>query len=150
MQAQLPEVCTPNMRVQFQIPMLVAFEVPVHGHDVPDHQLSHGRTSGVHCLLARDAVDNHLLRGPDRTPVPPVPPTPVTQTWERLGSIDQPVLAIGGGLDSYDHRAMCRHLAEAVPEGQYVEVAGTGHYPNLEDPEVFDQAVRDYLERHGL
>lgn len=87
----------------------------------------------MHCLLARDTVDNHLLRGPDRTPVPP---TPVTQTWERL--------------DSYDHRAMCRHLAEAVPEGQYVEVAGTGHYPNLEDPEVFDQAVRDYLERHGL
>src|SRR5699024_7390173 len=84
------------------------------------------------------------------TPIPPFPATPVTRTWERLPTIDVPVLALSGGSDGADHRAMCARLAASVPIGDHQVIPGTGHYPNLEDPVAFDHAVREHLVRHGL
>ncbi|RLV55815.1 alpha/beta fold hydrolase [Aeromicrobium phragmitis] len=95
--------------------------------------------------MARDTLAAHVQVGPDGRPVPPVPPTPVTQTWERLGQIQAPVLAICGALDGGDHRDMGRRLADAVPDGRYVEVPGSGHYPNLENPDFFNAEVGRFL-----
>ncbi|WP_114855647.1 alpha/beta fold hydrolase [Brachybacterium sp. YJGR34] len=96
--------------------------------------------------MARDTVHQHLRVGPDGLPLPPHPPTPVTQTWERLGTIRVPVLAIGGDQESEDHRSMGRRLADSVGgSGRYVEIPGAAHYPNLERPESFDAAVRELL-----
>lgn len=100
--------------------------------------------------MARETIANHLRVGADGLPIPPIPPSPVTQTWQRLGSIQVPVLALSGALDGDDHRGMGRRLAEAVPVGRHREISGAGHYPNLENPGDFDRAVREHLELHGL
>lgn len=95
--------------------------------------------------MARDTLSAHVQIGPGGTPVPPVPPTPVTRTWERLGSIAAPVLAVCGEMDGEDHRAMGRRLAAAVPRGRYVEIPAVAHYPNLEAPDRFDAEVHAFL-----
>lgn len=100
--------------------------------------------------MARETIGGHLRVAPDGTPIPPTPVTPVTRTWERLHTVDVPLLAVSGGADGADHREMCRRLAASVPIGEHREIPGVGHYPNLEDPAAFDQAVREHLERHGL
>ncbi|MGO2607034.1 MAG: alpha/beta fold hydrolase [Brachybacterium tyrofermentans] len=98
-------------------------------------------------MMARDTVVGHLRTAPDGTPVPPPAPTAVRDTWERLPGLEVPVLALCGALDGADHRANGRRLADVVPDGRYVEVPGAAHYPNLEEPELFDSAVRDLLDR---
>lgn len=97
--------------------------------------------------MARDTVQNHLRTDADGTPVPPPPPVPVTETWQRLERIDVPVLALCGALDGDDHRRNGRRLADAAPDGRYVELVGAAHYPNLEAPEDFDQEVRELIRR---
>lgn len=95
--------------------------------------------------MAREILRDHVQVGPDGAPVPPVRPTPVTRTWERLPQIEVPVLALVGGADGDDHRAMGEQLAGLVPDGRLVVVPGTGHYPNLERPDEFDAAVLGLL-----
>lgn len=96
--------------------------------------------------MARDTVSQHLRFGPDGLPLPPIPPIPVTETWARLPRITVPVLAVGGEFDSGDHRAMGPRLARSVSgPGRYVEIPGAAHYPNLENPEAFDAAVKELL-----
>jgi pimeloyl-ACP methyl ester carboxylesterase len=70
-----------------------------------------------------------------------VPPTPVTGTWERVPSIGVPVVVVSGELDSPDHVGMGHRLAASVPDGRAVDIAGTAHYPNLEEPTAFNDAV---------
>src|SRR5690625_7756230 len=62
--------------------------------------------------MVRETVAEHLRVAPDGTPIPPFPATPVTRTWERLPTIDVPVLALSGGSDGADHRAMCARRSE--------------------------------------
>lgn len=70
----------------------------------------------------------------------------MAETWARLPAITVPVLAIGGELDSIDHRRMAHRLAASVGgPGRYVEIPGAAHFPNLENPEGFDAAVRKLL-----
>ena len=96
--------------------------------------------------MARSTLDKHLRLDENGVPVPPHPPTPVTGTWERVGDLRIPVLALGGALDGDDHRRSGRRLAETAPRGRYVELDGVGHYPNLEDPAAFNAAVRELLD----
>ncbi len=95
--------------------------------------------------MARSTLDQHLRLDEQGVPVPPHPPTPVTRTWERVGGLRIPVLALGGELDGDDHRRNGRRLAEATPRGRYVELPGVAHYPNIEDPVAFNAAVRELL-----
>ena len=96
--------------------------------------------------MARSTLAQHLRLDENGVPVPPHPPTPVTGTWERVGDLRIPVLALGGALDGDDHRRSGRRLAETAPRGRYVELDGVGHYPNLEDPAAFNAAVRELLD----
>jgi pimeloyl-ACP methyl ester carboxylesterase len=100
--------------------------------------------------MARETVLNHLRTDENGTPLPPVPPTPVTGTWERLADIGIPVLALPGAVDGVDHRGMGRELADAVPDGEYREIADSAHYPNLENPSAFHAAIEDFLALHGM
>ena len=70
-----------------------------------------------------------------------VPPTAVTRTWERVPSIDVPVFVVSGALDSPDHIAMGHRLADSVARGRTLDIAGTAHYPNMERPDEFNEAV---------
>jgi pimeloyl-ACP methyl ester carboxylesterase len=65
-----------------------------------------------------------------------------------LSCINVPVLAIAGQQDSA-HEAT-RAIAEGVRNGRFVSIPRAGHLSNLEQPEKFNAALRQFLEEHRL
>ena len=65
-----------------------------------------------------------------------------------LASIHVPVLAIAGQQDSAHEST--RAIADGVRNGSFVSLPGAGHLSNLEQPEKFNAAVRQFLEEHNL
>ncbi|MFI9611685.1 alpha/beta fold hydrolase [Streptomyces sp. NPDC052023] len=70
---------------------------------------------------------------------------PVTGTWDRVANSGVPVLTVNGGLEPADLRAAAERLAGTVANGRSVTIEGTGHYPNLEQPRVFDETLLGFL-----
>ncbi|MFG3342908.1 alpha/beta fold hydrolase [Glycomyces sp. NPDC048151] len=70
---------------------------------------------------------------------------PPEDTWERVPRIDVPVHAINGALDSPDHNGMAERLVALVGTGTARVVEGAAHYPNMERPQQFNDALRDLL-----
>jgi pimeloyl-ACP methyl ester carboxylesterase len=65
-----------------------------------------------------------------------------------LRSLKIPVLAIAGQQDSA-HEAT-RAIADAAPNGHFVSIPRAGHLSNLEQPEKFNAALKQFLEDHRL
>lgn len=74
-----------------------------------------------------------------------VQPEHVVGSWERLGEIAVPVLAMLGELDASDHREMGMRLASSVQKGRSKVIAGTAHYPPMEQPDAFNQVLLEFL-----
>jgi pimeloyl-ACP methyl ester carboxylesterase len=74
-----------------------------------------------------------------------VQPEHVVGSWERLGEVRAPVLAVLGELDASDHQEMGRRLAASVQHGRATVIAGTAHYPMMERPEEFDRVLLSFL-----
>lgn len=72
-----------------------------------------------------------LRQRPDSTPL--------------LGGIHLPVLIIHGAQDSIVPLAEAKAMHAAIPRAQLVVLHHSGHLPNLEQPEDFNQAVRQFL-----
>lgn len=62
-----------------------------------------------------------------------------------LGSIHVPTLLIYGDDDERSPLSVARALHEAIPKSQLVVIPDVGHATNLEAPEAFDAAVREFL-----
>ena len=58
-----------------------------------------------------------------------------------------PTLVITGTEDQVYPPAMARDIARRVPGAQLVEIEGAGHLSNLEQPERFNQAVFEFIDR---
>jgi pimeloyl-ACP methyl ester carboxylesterase len=71
-----------------------------------------------------------------------------TDSRPFLNSITVPVLAIAGQQDSA-HEAT-RAIAEGVRNGRFVSIPRAGHLSNLEQPENFNTALRQFLEDFKL
>jgi 3-oxoadipate enol-lactonase len=63
-----------------------------------------------------------------------------------LPALDVPVLILHGQEDQLIPLAEAEAMAAALPRAKLVVVPGAGHLPNLEQPEIFNDAVRDFLE----
>jgi len=63
----------------------------------------------------------------------------------RLNDIINPALVLCGGLDAATPPALCRAVAEAIPNARYVELADCGHCPPLEQPGAFIAAIQDFV-----
>ncbi len=63
-----------------------------------------------------------------------------------LGRIDIPVLLAFGACDEVSSPAKWRAAASMFPDADYVEIAGAGHSPMLEKPEVFSDLVASWLD----
>jgi len=100
--------------------------------------------------MARDTLAGHVQLDERGVPRPPHPPTPVRGTWARLPGITVPAVAVAGALDGEDHLRMAERFAASVPGAALVRVPASAHYPNLEQPGVFDAAVQQLLDQHGL
>lgn len=65
---------------------------------------------------------------------------------DLLGEIDVPVLIIHGEDDQIIPIAEAEAMHKAIPGSQLVRVPDAGHLPNLEQADVFNDAVIDFLE----
>ena len=60
-----------------------------------------------------------------------------------VATVTQPVLFLVGEKDAA--APPMRKLNEALPGSRYVELAGAGHISNLDQPDAFTRAVKDFL-----
>ena len=74
------------------------------------------------------------------------------QAWFGRGVADpvfppfsQPTLAVWGVGDSSHRRSDKRSLLAIAPHAQYVEREGVGHFPEIEDPEWFEELLKRFL-----
>lgn len=80
-----------------------------------------------------------------------VPPEHVVGSWERLGEVCVPVLGIVGELDAPDHIRDCHRALGLVADGRGVAtIPGAAHFPNLEQPDAWDEIVEDFLADVGV
>jgi pimeloyl-ACP methyl ester carboxylesterase len=64
---------------------------------------------------------------------------------DRLRSVTCPVLALTGELDALTGTRAGRLVAESFPKGETRTLPGTGHYPWVDEPELFRTAVTEFL-----
>ena len=63
-----------------------------------------------------------------------------------LARLKVPTLVVCGELDQATPPALNKLIAEKVPGARYIELAGCGHCPPLEQPEAFLGAVKGFIE----
>ncbi|HVV29753.1 MAG TPA: alpha/beta hydrolase [Mycobacteriales bacterium] len=66
-----------------------------------------------------------------------------------LAALDLPVLVVAGELDYASPPGALRAVHERLPHSSYVELAGAGHYPWLDDPAALRDAVAGFLDALG-
>lgn len=67
---------------------------------------------------------------------------------DQLPSIAVPTLLIWGELDTRSPLRVARQFEEAIPDAKLVVIPDCGHLSNLERPEQFNQAVREFCRAH--
>ena len=65
---------------------------------------------------------------------------------DRLEEIDAPALVVIGGLDLLDLRMQGDTLAARLPNATRLDMPESGHVPNMEEPETFNNAVLNFLQ----
>lgn len=95
-------------------------------------------------VMAVDVLAHHL---PDDPTVPGPPIEFLPDARARAGSLAVPLLGVAGELDGDDHRRLVAEAVAAVPDGELVTVPGAAHYPNMERPEEFTNAILRFLAR---
>ncbi|OUL99459.1 alpha/beta fold hydrolase [Variovorax sp. JS1663] len=66
---------------------------------------------------------------------------------ERVGRIDAPVLLLRGDADWLVSQSRVEDTASRIPGSEIAVLAGTGHYPMIENPLEFCETVRAFLEK---
>jgi 3-oxoadipate enol-lactonase len=64
-----------------------------------------------------------------------------------LEKIEVPALVIGGEEDGISSPEVMGAMAEKIPDSRHVTLPRAGHLSNLEAPEGFNAALREFLER---
>lgn len=68
---------------------------------------------------------------------------------QDLPKIDVPTLVLQCTDDMIAPDAVGRYVADAIPDATLVQLAATGHCPNLSAPQETVAAISDFLRRHG-
>lgn len=68
----------------------------------------------------------------------------------RLGQVQCPMLVIRGEDDFWVPRELVDESARALPQGEAMHLAGIGHYPMFEAPELIAGITADFCRRHGV
>ena len=64
-----------------------------------------------------------------------------------LGKIEVPTLVIGGEEDAISSPEVMGAMAEKIPDSRHVTLSGAGHLSNLEAPEDFNAALKEFLRK---
>jgi pimeloyl-ACP methyl ester carboxylesterase len=81
--------------------------------------------------------------------IPPVEVRRRPPALECLRELTMPTLLIVGDRDVPDILRIADRLERELPDVRRVDIAGVGHMVNLEAPERFNAALRDFLEETG-
>lgn len=68
---------------------------------------------------------------------------------DLLAQIDVPTLVICGSEDRITPPADVRAMADGIPQARFVELPGAGHVPTLEQPDVVNDLLREFLSARG-
>jgi pimeloyl-ACP methyl ester carboxylesterase len=68
-----------------------------------------------------------------------------TDLVPQLKAIRNPTLVVCGELDAATPPPLCRQMAEHIAGARYIEVPSCGHCPPLEQPDVFLNAIADFV-----
>jgi pimeloyl-ACP methyl ester carboxylesterase len=74
-------------------------------------------------------------------------------TFDRraeLAAIRVPTLLIAGSDDRVAPAAVMERMAQKVPDAEYVLLEGCGHLGPMDQPDLFNEALAGFLERHQL
>jgi pimeloyl-ACP methyl ester carboxylesterase len=71
-----------------------------------------------------------------------------TDQRDLLPRITVPTLLIWGELDARSPLSVARQFEQAIPDTKLIVIPGAGHVSNLEQPERFNQAVREFCRAH--
>lgn len=66
-------------------------------------------------------------------------------SWDRLGQIAAPTLAIAGELDLPDQLEVTAGSVERIPDAKLLTLPGVAHLPHLENDEACLAAIVDFL-----
>jgi pimeloyl-ACP methyl ester carboxylesterase len=72
-----------------------------------------------------------------------------TDQRDLLPRIVVPTLLIWGELDGRSPLSVARQFEEGIPAARLVVIPGAGHVSNLEAPDRFNDAVRDFCRAHS-
>ncbi|MFE3442657.1 alpha/beta fold hydrolase [Nocardia sp. NPDC059180] len=72
---------------------------------------------------------------------------PIADGEARAETIAVPVLAVDGALDSPDLTATVDRLLSAVPDARRTTIDGAGHFPNMEQPAVYNRLIEEFVEQ---
>jgi len=72
-------------------------------------------------------------------------PTPA----QAFAALDVPVLLMVGAKSPLSSRAVARRLAGLLPRAELVELEGLGHMGPITHPDVVNERIRAFLERHA-
>ena len=91
-------------------------------------------------------ADCHAITSAPGRAAPASRTTPAIGGTQRdlLPRIAVPTLLIWGELDARSPLSVARQLERAIPDTQLVVIPGCGHVSNLEQPEQFNEAVREF------
>jgi pimeloyl-ACP methyl ester carboxylesterase len=67
---------------------------------------------------------------------------------DLLPRIAVPTLLIWGEFDERSPPSVARQFKAAIPNAQLVLIPGAGHMSNLEQPDQFNDAVREFCRNH--
>jgi pimeloyl-ACP methyl ester carboxylesterase len=73
-----------------------------------------------------------------------------TDQRDLLPRIAVPTLLVWGEQDARSPLAIARQFERAIPDTRLVVIPDAGHVSNLEQPERFNGAVREFCRRHPL
>ena len=65
---------------------------------------------------------------------------------DALGRIDVPTLLLAGERDQTAPPAVMERMAARIPQARFLVFPRAGHLANLEQPALFNQALRDFLD----
>jgi len=72
-----------------------------------------------------------------------------SDTRAVLPTITVPTLILWAAEDTITPRPEAEAIYQAVPNSEFAIIAGAGHLSNLEQPEIFNAAVRTFVEKLG-
>lgn len=83
----------------------------------------------------------------DASPSQDEPAQPISEK-EKFADLQTPTLVMVGEHDWPEMVKMAETLASYLPKGELSLISGAAHITNLEQPDVFNRAILDFLSRH--